>query len=229
MTFLEEPEVYQIVNAYLIHSIEENLSEKAISAAHEIIKANLKIMPPYSKIHYTAQKLLKYAGIINRASSRPSKIHECLERICNRRLPELNWKRVFKAEHQAAENKVIRAYGYSSNDISAFVNMLDSFNDLLLSRLYEHNKSLGQYQLGNIGGVTNSINSALEKNYPKLFALCKEIHDKRLECDLSHPIIKKTKQYTKPIEYKYKFRAMLLAFEGYKEFIEMWQVTTYFR
>ncbi len=194
----------------------------AISAAHEIIKLDLELVIPQAGINYVAQKPLKYAGILSRASSRPSKIHECLEKVCQKKLPEIKWKRVFADQHHAAENKIIRAYGYAQNDISAFINILDSFNDLTLHRLYLHDTSLGSYQLGNIGGVTYSSNSSLERIYPKMFTLCKEIHDKRLECDLSHPITRKTKKYTKPIEYKYKYRAIKFLFEGYKELIEKW-------
>ena len=163
INFMREPSYKELMRLFL----KSNSSDVAISAAHEIIKLNLTINPPYNNINYVAQKVLKYAGVINRASKRPSKIQECLEGICNKKLPAIKWKKVFLEQHQPAENKIIRAYGYSQNDISAFVNILDSFNDLVLHRLYLHDTSLGNYQLGNIGGVTNSTGSALEMSIPE--------------------------------------------------------------
>ncbi len=183
---LKEPEIYQIINAYLIHAIEDKLSDMGEREILDFVKtrwqkSSKSLNPMYKKVLLAwllQNNILKFA--------------------------------------------IIRVYGYSQNDISAFVNILDSFNDITLHRLYLHDKSLGNYQLGNIGGVTFSSNSALEKKYPHLFALCKEIHVKRLKCDLSHPITKKTKEYTKPIEYRYKYSAVKLLFEGYKELIESW-------
>lgn len=192
----------------------------AICAAQEIIKHNCKLNPPYNRINHIAQKQLKFARIISRAGSRPSKIGECLERICNKKIPDIRWKIVFREQHDIAENRIIIALSYSRTDISAFINIIDTFNDLLLNRLYSRDKSLGTYQLGNMGSVLNS--SRLQTKYPRLFNYCKEIHDKRLECYLSHPITKATKKYTKKIEYKYIYRVRHLLYEGILEFINNW-------
>lgn len=106
--------------------------------------------------------------------------------------------------------------------MSAFVNIIDSFNDFLLNRLHLHDSELKLYTLGNMGSVTNNVGTTLEKQYPELFLLCKEIHNKRLECDLSHPITKTTKKYTKPIEYKYIYKIRKILYNGYKELIDKW-------
>lgn len=194
----------------------------SLASVHEIIKNNCNINPPYSEINYICQKALKFVGIINRSSTRPSLIGELLNFICDKKLSQKDWKKIFEKDHDAAENKITRAYAYVQNDMSAFVNIMDSFNDFLLHRLYLHDINLGSYQLGKIGSVTNNKGTKLEKQYPNLFLLCKEIHNKRLECDLSHPMIKTTKKYTKPIEYKYIYKIRRIMHDGYKELIEKW-------
>jgi hypothetical protein len=41
----------------------------------------------------------------------------------------------------------------ADTDISAWVNAMDVFDDLLLNALYTHDSSLGKYTLGQIGSV----------------------------------------------------------------------------
>lgn len=216
LEFIGEPS-YVELNKILLT---DKCADISLMAVHEIIKNNCKIGSSYSSINYIGQKALKFAGIITRSSRRPSLVGDLLNFICNKKLPKADWKKIFGKEHDTAENKIVRAYAYVQNDMSAFVNIIDSFNDFLLSKLYLHDTTLGTYNLGKIGAVTNNKGTRLEMQYPDLFLLCREIHSKRLECDLSHPIIKNTKKYTKPIEYKYIYKVRKILYDGYKEIIE---------
>lgn len=194
----------------------------SLSATKEILENDLAINSPYTSINYLAQKTLKFAGIINRSSSRPSTIGHCFSFICSKKIPVFNWKKVFGKNHKDAEIKMIRAYTYVQNDMSAFINILDTFNDILIDKLFDHDKSIGSYTLGKPGSILSSTGSRFENKYPNFFKMCKTIHDKRLECDLSHPVIKKTKKYTKPIEYKYIFSVRNIIYNGICELISKW-------
>ncbi|KUO59704.1 MAG: hypothetical protein APF84_13685 [Gracilibacter sp. BRH_c7a] len=193
----------------------------SICSAHELIKIGHKTKIDIKSANHIAQKSLKFAGIIKKASGTPSVIQACLDFICNSPLPKADWKKVFGKIHREAENKIVRANAYVRNDMSAFVNVMDVFNDLLLECLYSHNSGLGKYNLGNMGSVLNAT-SRLAINYPDLFHLCRTIHEKRLQCDLSHPIHKSSKSYTRPIEYKYIKKIRPIMLNGYKEFIIKW-------
>lgn len=202
------------INSYyeiLKHYLESDLIELNIAAINTILENDININFDISKINYRAQLMLKDLGYMNRSSRRPSAIQDCLKTITQSNIKIIKWKKVFGKEHRAAENKMIRAKTYATTDISAFVNIVDTFNDMLLQKVFLKDKGIGQYQLGNIGGAVYNDGTLFENKYPCLFNYCKEIHNLRLSCDLTHPIIKKTKKYTNPIPYKtiYKIRPLL--------------------
>ncbi|WP_298845402.1 RNA-directed DNA polymerase [Clostridium sp.] len=217
LDFIGEPSYIELNKILLT----DECVDISLAAVFEIIKNNCNISPPYSEINYIGQKALKFVGIINRSASRPSLIGNLLDSICDKKLPCTDWKKIFGKDHDLAENKIVRTQAYVQNDMSAFVNITDVFNDFLLSKLFVHDTTLGGYKLGNIGGSLNK-GTRLEKQYPELFLLCKEIHNKRLECDLSHSITKSTNKQTRPIEYKYIYKARKSLYEGYKNIIEKW-------
>ncbi|MDD4009675.1 MAG: RNA-directed DNA polymerase [Fermentimonas sp.] len=213
MNTIGEPSYLELLNT-LLRSASNDV---ALAAAQEVVNKGLKLSPPYNDINLLAQNTLKYSGVIYRRANSKSYIGDRLNKICDYKFPGFKWKKFF-IDHDAAENKIIRAYGYSKSDMSAFVNILDVFNDLLLDNLFRLDGSIGKYTLGKIGGVL-SERCRFRKKYPKLFSLCKEIHNKRLECDLSHAIVRNSKKNTTYIEYKYIFEARRLMISGYQELI----------
>lgn len=206
--------------------LESNNVDVAISASHELIKDNLTINFSPATLNYVAQKSLRFSGLIKKASKAPSMIGKSLDLILNKKLDTFDWKKFFGKQHNEAENKIIRAQAYVQNDMTAFVNIFDVFNDFSLNALYEHDPSLGHYQLGNIGGIVSNKNTKLENKYPKFFNLCKQVHEKRLESDLSHPVVKRTALYTKPVEYRFIYKLRPLIDEAYGELINKLQNST---
>ncbi len=214
--YLGEPSYKELLKLLLTH---ESV-DVSISAANELIQKDVVFDSSLYNSNHIAQQTLKSAGVIKRAASAPSEITYYLNKICKYTFPEKKWKIFFGEYHEYAENKVARAYGYSQNDISAFVNIIDVFNDFLLDKLFIHDNELGRYQLGNIGSVIQSEPSKFNIKYPKLRCLCKAIHDKRLQCDLSHPKIKNG-GYTKPIKFNEIKNLRRLMREGYLELINL--------
>ena len=121
-------------------------------------------------------------------------------------------EKFFGVDHTELEKKVLRAYAYSKSDVSAFINILDTINDYILAIVHKNDTSLKGYSFGKIGSCVSNDNPPLKTRHPDLFVYCKYVHDLRLKCDLSHPVVAKTKRYTKPIEYKelYKVRKLLV-------------------
>lgn len=197
----------------LLNYLKSENIELCNAAVSEIIEKDLDIKFDASQIDYKAQEMLKCSGYIYRSSRRPSSIHECMKNITLSNVTKIDWKKIFGSNHRNAENKMIRARAYANTDISAFVNIFDTFNDMLLEKLHTKDTTIGKYMLGTIGGKVGNKGTKFEGKYPKTFEFCKLIHDLRLECDLSHPIVKTTKKYTKPIPYKtiFKIRPMLKA------------------
>lgn len=195
----------------LRHYLESDNIELIVAGMNAILVNDVNIDFDISKMNYKAQLMLKDTGYIKRSARRPSAINDCLKSITNRKIKKLNWKNIFGSDHKAAENKLQRAKTYSTTDMSAFVNIVDTFNDMLLQKVFDKDGSIGVYQLGKIGCHLYNRGTAFEQKYPLLFEYCSYIHELRLSCDLSHPIVKKTKKNTNPIKYReiYKIRQLL--------------------
>lgn len=197
--------------------------EVGIIAAHEIIKLESQVtIKNIEKLHPIIKNILIEAKIINGTKGARSEIGTYIELICKKKIGYFSWNNVFKPAktHREVERRLVRAYAYSQTDISAFVNILDVIDEFILEALYKHDVTLGQYTLGKIGSVLNS--PKLEKKYPCIYTLCSEVHNKRLECDLSHPLTKKTQKFTKPIPYKYINKLRKLLFNAVNELISKW-------
>ncbi|MCR3760291.1 RNA-directed DNA polymerase [Clostridium felsineum] len=192
----------------------------SLEAVKLLIENDLEY-PSYNEINYLGQQTLRDLGFIQRAKKRPSSIKACYEEICSKKLPVFNWKKELNSSHDSIEKKLFRAKAYIKSDLTAFVNILDTINDLLLDVLYTHDTCIGAYSLGHIGSVLNE-KSRFAKKYPNIFLMCKTIHDKRLESDLSHPIIKSTHKDTNYIPYSYKYKLIPIICNGIKEFCNKW-------
>ena len=135
---------------------------------------------------------------------------------------DLNWRIIFTAEYAMAERKIVRAKGYFKTDPSAWVNIMDTFNDVLLDALFSHDGTIGIYQLGNIGGVLNSASSSFATQYPKMYKAASDIHEKRLESDLSHTRVRRTGKSTRPITFRYIPWACKLLYDAFIELRDKW-------
>lgn len=198
--------------------LKKDAKDPALFSAYLVIQNNLDVQFDLSDVNPLAQITLKVSNKISRIRTTKSIISECLNRICesNLKIGTFKWKTFFGSEHIVAQQRILIALSYARTDITAFVNTIDAFNDLFLYKLAAIDTSLGTYQLGNIGGFLNN-GSALQLKYPNIDKMCKDIHNKRKDSLLSHPINKKTKKFTNRIEYKYIYTARKLLAAGYSE------------
>ena len=134
--------------------------------------------------------------------------------------PAIKWKSVFKKDYAQAERQAVMCRAKADTDVSAWVNAMDVFDDLLLNALYRHDASLGKYTLGRIGSVLNG--GRLQKGYPAIYALVEDIHARRAESALSHPMVKKTGHPTKIIRYGYLKKAKSLIRAALAELAAKW-------
>jgi hypothetical protein len=108
----------------------------------------------------------------------------------------------------------------ADTNVTAFVNAADVFNDLLLSRIYLHDTSLGTYVLGNMGAVLTS--ARLRASYPATLQLCTDIHEQRLRSNLSHAVVRRTGKATSRIPYRYLRTAKRLYIRAIQEIEWNW-------
>lgn len=196
------------MRAVLNTGLRDKTNDVAIAAALQAALHGVDADKPRRTIHRSAALLLKDLGLIER-STPICGIHASLEVMLGT-VPTVNWRKLFKRNYRKAEKHIVICRGYVGTDISAWVNGMDVFNDWLLNALFVAEPSLGSYSLGAIGSVLAAPTGRLAKGFPGLFALAKDIHDRRLESHLSHPKTKSTGKPTRPIPFKYVFKGKKL-------------------
>lgn len=185
---------------WLNKSLRSDSADVAISAAWLCGLLDVKIQKPFQAINAQARLALKEQGLIRRANASVCGIQHAIAETTGHNIP-IQWRKLFGRAYKRAEAQAITCKAYFKTNASAWTNSMDVFVDLLLDALYRKDKSLGLYQLGNVGGVAKS--TALKAGYPAVFELLNQIHTKRSESNLSHAITKTTKRSTKPIKFKW--------------------------
>jgi hypothetical protein len=165
-----------------------------------------------------AQFALKAAGVIGRISSAQCYISDAMVEVLGPRVRSIDWRAISGRSYRSVLRKIVRWRGYSESDATAFVNIMDTINDTLLDLLFRHDGTIGNYTLGNLGWVLNP-NSRFAKSYPRLFIAVREVHSKRLESDLSHPVNRRTGRVTGIIRFRDLRRIKQVLLMGY---LEMW-------
>jgi len=217
MSFIGTPS-YEVLLNDLVKSNSVDLS---VTAAYLLAINNLNLESPRRHINSTAEIILKNFGLIRRAKSFECGIVYALREMDCNPVCIVPWKNIFGSRYKDAERKIVRAKSYFKTDPTAWVNIIDTFDDMLVDSLFSHDTTLGSFSLGNLGSVLHST-SRFANNYPELFEAVSQIHKKRLESDLSHPIEKRTGKVTRPIKHSYIGKAKKLLFNGYSELMAKW-------
>ena len=187
-------------NNKLHQSLRSPSVEVAISAAWLSGLYNLKPTPPIKIINPHAKIILKELGLVKRAGASVCGIQLAINEMTKQNIP-VNWKTFFGKSYKRAESQIVTCKGYFKTDASAWVNSMDVFNDLLLNSLYKKDISLGTYTLGGIGSVMGS--TRLKTDYPRVSELINKMHEKRLQTELSHAIVRTTKKPTGPVKFNW--------------------------
>ncbi len=175
-------------------------ADVALAAAWLAPLLDCEIRRPIRDLHPIAKIVLRENGKLRRADTK----------VCGIRLAVLemtgidfavNWRKFYGKNYRHAESKIVACKGYFKTNPTAWVSMLDVFNDLLIDDLFKRDGSIGARNLGNFGGVIG--NRAFMAKYPKTYAYVTEVHKKRGEGELSHPIVKATKAPTGRIPFKW--------------------------
>lgn len=206
----------------LINQLTKNKStDNSIVAAYLLASNDLELKKPRSGLNKAAELMLKEFGMIARTRAVTCGIEVALNSMLKVPILDIDWRTILGRRYSEAERKIIRAKGYFKTDPSAWVNVMDTVNDFLLDALFAHDSTIGNYQLGNIGGVL-SPTSAFSKKYPRIYKAVNELHSKRLESDLSHTKVKKTGKPTRPIRFSYRPKASKLLYDAFIELRDKW-------
>lgn len=203
---------------HIAKSAIDNILQKGISDESRDVAATVawkafatKSVPagPRRGWNPSASIMLKELGIIARRPSGYCGVTKSIERL-EPRIASLKWKKLLGTHYSQAERQMVEVVALSSTNITAFVNALDVFNDILLDSLFTSDGGIGTYNLGRIGSAVGSTTSRFATKYPATFAYVKEVHDNRYVSMHSHPRVKATGKPTKKISYRFLGKARRL-------------------
>ena len=195
--------------SWINNSLRSKHADVAVSAAWLCGIHSIEPLRPIRDINPQAKLVLKELGLVRRANSSVCGIQLAIAQMTGQEIP-VQWKKFFGKSYKRAEAQITTCKGYFKTDPTAWVNAFDVFNDLVLDALYRKDPTLGGYTLGTVGSVIASTRQ--KADYPAIARLANQIHAKRLESELSHARVKKTKKPTGPIKFKWlKTGARLLA------------------
>jgi hypothetical protein len=168
-----------------------------------------------------AEVLLRTFGLISRETTRVCGISTSLK-LMMRVDPfhDRSWRTILGSHYDVARKQIVTAAGKLRTSPSEWINLIDTFNDLFLDALYNHDGNLGSYPLGNLGGVLSS--TRLATNYPLLFNAVKHIHNLRLDSCLSHAYVRNTGKPTRHIKYAETQLAAHELKQGLEEVAKKW-------
>lgn len=208
------------VTAVLNHALTSDSNDVAICAAIEIVSRSLPMTVPIPSLNRNGAILLNTFGIIATIPRGRCGVSSSVAAILRTQVPEVNWRKIFGPTYATAERQAIFCRAYSRTDMTAFVNALDVFNDWLLTRIYEHDPTLGTYQLGNIGRILSS--ARLMAQYPDVFSYVSSVHSNRLKSNLSHAKVRATGRVTAPVRFSYLPVVQRFMRRAFKELKTKW-------
>lgn len=190
--------------------LQDPVSDVAIAAAvHLAVPIGSRVTVPHSLVQTGAARVLEAFRMVPKGAGTVCGIERYFRKLLADSLPAMDWKRFFGRDYRRAERQAVLCSGRAQADITAWVNAMDVFNDWLLKSLFRRDKTLGGgYVIGKLGSMMHYGN--LKSNYPALQALIVEIHEKRGESSLSHPVKRKGVVIVKTaglIRFRYIFRA----------------------
>lgn len=206
---------------YLLNAlVRDDVPDVALVGAEIFAIEGVKPAKPTRTIQVLAQHSMKSAGLIGRVSLGVCAISEFMKNVLGNSVAGINWRRLLGTSYNDMVPKASRWRAYSDTDATAWVNITDTINDIILDALFLHDSAnVGGYRLGHIGSVLNP-RSRFARRYPLLYRSVKNVHDARLESDLSHPIVRATRRPTRWIKYKEMERLKKHLKDGY---LEMWR------
>ncbi len=199
------PSLDALLNEVIRHDEEGDVCMMGASA---IAEKTAHVRSPIREIKRRAAIVLRAYGLIRRAPRGMCGIEHAMTNLLGKGVAGINWQRFFGERYRHAERQAVSCRALAETNITAWVPAMDVFDDLLLNALYQRDTSLGGYKLGSMGSVFTS--TRLKANYPRIFALAKDIHEKRLESELAHPVVYKTGKPTGRIKYGYIRKAKRL-------------------
>lgn len=141
---------------------------------------------------------------------------------------KLTWRKALGKDWREGERRCIRVQELASGDPTAYITMLDTFNELLIQRLSARHAASSTAFAKAAGGKAHPDlgnwlhNPALAALLPKGIKWYQDVHRARAEGELAHAKTKKG-VYTKPLSFSARDRLLRGANVAWAELIIEWK------
>lgn len=211
-TLIEELSFNNVAANTLKNILDEQIMDEArdvaLEAGWKSFISSIHLSSPRGRWNPAGGKLLKSLGVIQRNTATYCGIQKSMEKLAPGS-PVINWKSLFGTHYQQAEIQAVEIVSLAGTNITAFVNALDVFNDILLDAIFSKDGTIGKYTLGKIGSVLTK-NNKLDRKFPNTFTLAYEVHEARYQSMYSHARVKSTAKPTRKIGYRFLGKAKKL-------------------
>ena len=141
----------------------------------------------------------------------------------------ISWRKALGREYKSVESKCLRLQSLQSGDPTAFVMILDTFNEALVQSFSSrHPKLSGPYKSAAGKNMNPDFGSwimipALSRTLPKGINWLREVHDTRVGSDLAHAKTRKGGKPTSPVQHGKAERLFKQAIIAWAELITEWK------
>ncbi len=205
-TLVEELELSDLGAATRDRIVQQEIREEArdvaIAAGWKAFVDGIGPTGPQRDGNHSGEIFLRELGLIKRRTASYCGIKKSFHKL-DPKMPKVNWKKLLGIHYNQGERQAVEIAALSQTNITAFVNALDVFNEMLLDGLFTADGGIGSFTLGNIGSVLSSTTSKFAARYPSTFALASEVHAQRLTSMYSHARIRATSRPTHRIRYRF--------------------------
>lgn len=197
-TLIGEPSLQSVLNRVIR---EDQVDDVSMIAAMSIETHDLAVTSPSRDVKRSASNVLREFGRMRRLTPDVCGIDQMFVQLLGPSVKDIRWKALFGSHYRRAERQAVTCRALLDTNITAWVPALDVLHDLLLDSLFKLRPALGKHTLGSFGSLYSS--PTLGTDFPHTRKMVKEIHDKRLESEHVHAIVKSTKKPTGRIKFSY--------------------------
>jgi len=172
--------------------------EVACTSAFQLLVHDLEVTRHGTEINRQALILLRRFSMVRRKVPKVDGVNQAISEFTGQE-SGVRWARIFGENFKNAQRQALITFPNSKVNASALANTCDVFNDLLASALYDKHPECGTHRFNNIRNA--ALNAKFRKLYPATCRLFVEVHEFRYQSPYSHPIVDKTKEFSKAIPW----------------------------
>lgn len=193
-----EPSLESIANAVIRI---DPVDDVCMMGAMCIERHDLNVRSPSRDVKRRAGHVLREFGRMRRLTADVCGIDQMIVHLLGQSVGGIKWRQFFGPQYRRSERQAVSCRALVDTNVTAWVPALDVLNDLILSSLFRHCPSLGTHNLGSFGSLYKS--AKFKMDFPHTWKMAKTIHDKRLESELAHAVVRNTGKPTGRIRFTF--------------------------